>query len=399
MKYESLVAFRYLRSKRKERLISFTTWIAVLGIGIGVMALILVIAVMTGMQDELKNRMLGVSPHILVMSIEGQFREPDRVVQQIKETDGVASATPFVTFVGLGQGTSLISFLAVKGVVPQDAGFLKPMMREGNVDSLKTKNTILVGREAAKELGLLTGDLFNLIVPNAGFSPAGAVPETVRVKVGGVFETGVFDFDNRMAFMSLADTESIIGPGITGVEVKVKDVYAAAAVRNRIMARLGRGYYGRTWIEMNKNLFSALKLEKIALFIILALIILVASFNIISSLVMTVMQKRKDIAILKAMGARNSSIMRIFVAEGLTIGVVGAVFGALMGYGLAEIQRRFGIIKLSSEVYFINVLPMKIDLLDIVLIAGVTILLCLISTLVPAYEASKIGPVEALRYE
>lgn len=396
MKYESLIAFRYLRSKRKEKIISFTTWIAVLGIGIGVMALILVIAVMTGMQDELKNRMLGVSPHIL---IEGQFNQPDLLIRQIKETDGVASATPFVTFGALGQGTRAVSYLGVKGVVPRDAGFLKPMMKEGSVDSLNTKNTILVGWEAARQLGLLTGDVFNLIVPNAGISPAGAVPETVRVKVGGVFETGVFDLDNLMAFMSLEDTEAIIGPGISGVEVKLKDAYEADTVRGRIMGKIGPRFYGRTWIEMNKNLFSALKLEKIALFIILALIILVASFNIISSLVMTVMQKRKDIAILKAMGARNSSIMRIFVAEGLTIGVVGAVFGALMGYGLAEVQRRFGIIKLSSDIYFINVLPMKIDVLDIILIAVVTIFLCLMSTLYPAYKASKIGPVEALRYE
>ena len=187
MKYESLIAFRYLRSKRKEKIISFTTWIAVLGIGIGVMALILVIAVMTGMQDELKSRMLGVSPHILVLSARGEFEEPDRVVQEIRKVEGVASATPFVTFGALAQGSNRVSYLAVKGVLPKDAGFLKPMIKEGAIDSLSRKNGILIGREVAKELGLLPGDVFNLIVPDAGFSPAGAVPETVKVRVVFVF--------------------------------------------------------------------------------------------------------------------------------------------------------------------------------------------------------------------
>jgi lipoprotein-releasing system permease protein len=399
MKYESLIALRYIRSKRKEKLISFTTWIAVLGIGIGVMALILVIAVMTGMQDELKDRMLGISPHILIMGLKGDAAETERIVGQIKSVKGVASATPFVTFGALGQSNGRVAYLAVKGIVPKDAQFLKSMIKEGTLEALERQNSIVIGKEVAKELGLLPGDIFRLIVPDAGFSPAGAVPETVTVRVGAVFETGVYDFDNLMAFISLKDAEAVIGPGISGIELKLRDVYTAQETRKAVLSLLGPGYYARTWMEMNKNLFSALKLEKIALFIILGLIILVASFNIISSLVMTVMQKSKDIAILKAMGARSKSIMRIFVAEGLIIGVTGALIGALLGYGLALIQMHFGVIRLAPEVYFISVLPMKISPFDIILIALTTILLCLISTLYPAYKASRIGPVEALRYE
>ena len=221
----------------------------------------------------------------------------------------------------------------------------------------------------------------------------------MRVRVGGTFETGMFDIDSLVAIMPLADVESTLGAGVTGIEVKVKDVYAAGEVRDRIVRELGPGYFGRTWMEQNKNLLSALRLEKLVMFIILALIILVASFNIISALVMTVMEKKKDIAILKAMGATNRSIMRVFVAEGLTIGVFGALLGTLVGYGLLEVQTHFQIIKLPSDVYYISTLPMKIDHLDVLLIAAVTILLCLLSTLYPSYKASTIDPVETLRYE
>ncbi len=400
MKYETAIALRYLRSKRKDRFISFTTWIAVVGIGIGITAIILVIAVMTGFQDEIRDRMLGINPHILVSrTMQDEVKEPDRVVERLMKIDGVVSASPFINFQAMAQGQSRITGVVVKGIAPKDAGFIKGLMKFGNVDALKEKNTILLGKELARELGLFTGDVFTLIVPFGGFSPAGAVPETVRVRVGGIFETGMYEIDNLMTIMSLNDAEAIIGAGVSGIEVKVRDVYAANEVRNRIARALGPGYFGRTWIEMYKNLFSALKLEKIVMFVILALVILVASFNIISSLVMTVMEKKKDIAILKAMGATDRSIMRIFVAEGLTIGVVGALLGTFIGYGLLQIQTRFQIVKLSKEVYYISTLPMKISLLDIIFIAGVTILLCLLSTLYPSYKASKIDPVETLRYE
>jgi lipoprotein-releasing system permease protein len=398
MRYETAIALRYLRSKRKDKFISFTTWIAVAGIAIGVMAIILVIAVMTGFQDEIRDRLLGIRPHIVIIPDWG-ISDPGRVVERLKRVEGVESASPFIEFQAMAQGPGRVAGVLVRGIEPKDAAYLGRLMKSGSVDALNQKDTILLGKELARELGVLPGDLFTLVIPFGGFSPAGATTETLRVRMGGAFETGMFDIDSLVAIMPIGEVESALGTGITGIEVKVKDVYAAGAVRDRIVSKLGPGFYGRTWMEQNKNLLSALRLEKLVMFIILALIILVASFNIISALVMTVMEKKKDIAILKAMGATNRSIMRVFVAEGLTIGVCGALLGTLVGYTLLEIQTHFQIIKLPSDVYYISTLPMKIDNLDVFLIAAITILLCLLSTLYPSYKASTIDPVETLRYE
>ncbi len=398
MRYETSIALRYLRSKRKDKFISFTTWIAVAGIAIGVMAIILVIAVMTGFQDEIRDRLLGIRPHIVIVPDWG-MRDPQAVVERLKHIDGVTSAAPFIEFQAMAQGPGRVAGVLVRGIEPKDAAYLGRLMKTGSIDALNRKDTILLGKELARELGLMPGDLFTLIVPFGGFSPAGATTETLRVRMGGAFETGMFDIDSLVAIMPLAEVQSALGASVTGIEVKVKDVYAAGEVRDRIVRKLGPGFYGRTWMEQNRNLLSALRLEKLVMFIILALIILVASFNIISALVMTVMEKKKDIAILKAMGATNRSIMRVFVAEGLAIGVVGALLGTIVGYTLLEIQTHFQIIKLPSDVYYISTLPMKIDNLDVFLIAAVTILLCLLSTLYPSYKASTIDPVETLRYE
>lgn len=399
MKYESAIALRYLRSKRKDKFISFTTWISIVGIGIGVMALILVIAVMTGAQDEFRDRILGANPHILISNIEGEIRNSDELAKKVAGVEGVESASPFITLQAMAQGRSRMAGTVVKGLAPKDTYSIARFIKEGSADSLEKGGTILVGKELAQNLGLLPGDVFALIVPDAGFSPAGAVPETVKVRVGGIFETGMFEIDSLLTIMPLSNVQAMVGGGVSGIEVKLKDVYQAGVVRNRIERLLGPQYMGRTWIEMNKNLFSALNLEKVVMFVILGLVILVASFNIISSLVMTVMEKKKDIAILKAMGAANSSIMRIFVVEGLTIGVVGAFLGTVVGSALLEIQRRWEIIKLPSDVYSISTLPMKISPIDILVIAGLTVLLCLLSTLYPSYKASKIDPMETLRYE
>ena len=399
MNYETTIGLRYLRSKRKEAFISFTTWISVVGLAIGVLALILVIAVMTGFQNEIRERILGINPHILVMSINRDIQEPAKLVKTIKEVEGVAHAFPFVSFQAMVQSGRQLSGVVVKGLNAEDIRFMNNLLKEGNTKILDNQGNVLIGKELAKQMGLVSGDVFSVMVPFGGVSPMGAIPETVRVRVGGIFETGMYEIDNSLIIMPLKDVEEIIGAGATGIEIKLKDVYRADAVRNEIGKKLGFEYFGKTWIEMNKNLFSALKLEKIAMFIILALVILVASFNIISSLVMTVKEKKKDIAILKAMGAKKKSIIKIFMIEGIAIGVVGALIGSLSGYMICEIQRRFQIIKLAPDVYYVTTLPMMISVFDVFLIASTTMIICTLSTLYPSYKASKIDPVEALRYE
>jgi lipoprotein-releasing system permease protein len=401
MKYETTVGLRYLRSKRKEAFISFTTWISVAGIAIGVMALILVIAVMTGFQNEIRERILGINPHVLVMGISGDIREPQKIVDAAQGVKGVTHAFPFISFQAMVQSGKQLSGALVKGLNPGDVKFMSRLVKQGSIEALNHKGSILIGKELSKHLGVFHGETLTILVPFGGVSPMGAVPETIRAKVGGIFETGVYDIDNTLVIMSIQDIEAIMGQGVTGIEVKIDDVYRADSIRREIIHRLGpaSGYFARTWIEMNRNLFSALKLEKIAMFIILALIIFVASFNIISSLIMTVMEKKKDIAILKAIGAKKASLMKIFMVEGITIGILGALIGSFSGYILCEIQRRFEIIKLDSDVYYINTLPIMISVLDAFLVASITTIICILATLYPSYKASKIDPVETLRYE
>ena len=242
MNFETSIWLRYLRSKRKEAFISFTTWIAVVGIAIGVMALIIVIAVMTGFQNEIRSRILGINPHILLLNLNGEIKEPEALANTVKGVKGISHAFPFITFQAMVQSGRQLSGVAVKGLNADDVKFMDSLVKEGNISALNKKGNVLIGKELAKNIGLFIGDSLTLMVPFGGYSPMGAMPETVRARVGGIFETGMYEIDNTLIIMPLSDVESIMGIGATGIEVKLNDVYSANETRKELMQKIGPNY-------------------------------------------------------------------------------------------------------------------------------------------------------------
>ena len=422
MSYELFVSLRHLKAKRTQKFISLNTWISVGGVALGVMALIVVIAVMSGFGKDLRDKILGANSHVVVTNISRTGMENyDDIINKITHTEGVNAAAPFIlnqvmlTFGGNSAG------VVVRGVDPdREAGVsdLEKNLVQGTLKMLEDlENTsgeprrdgIILGKELAHRIGLQRNDAVSMISPASRVTPMGLVPKIKLFRVVGIFESGMFEYDSNLAFISMHAAQKFFSMKgkVSGIEIQVKDIERADQVAKDIQSTLGFPYYARDWMRMNKNLFSALRLEKVVMFIILILIILVAAFNIVSTLFMVVMEKSKEIAILKSMGASRSSIMQIFSFQGLIIGVTGTAIGCVGGFTIVPnlneivgfIETLFGITAFPSDVYYLDKLPSEIEYFDSFLIVIFSIVICFVASLYPAWRASRMDPVEGLRYE
>jgi lipoprotein-releasing system permease protein len=409
--FELFIGGRYLRAKQKQAFISLITYLSIAGVAVGVMALIVVIAVMSGFEADLKTRILGGQAHVILMRYGGPIEDYRGVMQRAEAEQGIAGATPFIYSQVMLRTASATTGAVLRGIDPETVGRVMKTLESVKVpetrspgsgeDALNRLPGMVLGRELAKNLGVVQGDVVHLISPRGMLAPTGHVPAMKAFRVTGYFESGLYEFDQTFAYINLHDAQRLLrlGNAVTGIEIRVNDMYQAREVADVLVGRLGTEYYARDWMQMNRNLFKALKLERRVMFIILTLIVLVAAFNIASSLIMLVMGKRKDIAILKAMGATDRSIRKIFVFNGMVIGVIGTSLGLVLGVVLCSLLKRYNIHELTGDIYYFTTqLPVKMEALDVVAIVVAALAICFFATLYPARQAAKLNPVEAIRY-
>lgn len=413
MSYEFFIARRYLKAKRKTGFISLITYFSIIGVTIGVAALIIVLSVMNGFEKEVRSRIIGFDAHIRIRTFHDQgISDWQDVLKKVSSLDHVVGASPYILGKALIKSGKNVDGLFIKGT---DEDRIKTVSDLGKNMVYGTLNLRMVpGPEGAKPLpgivlgrslsdrleALVIGDKITVISPSmttSVFSP----PSVKQFRLAGIFESGMFEYDDSYGYISIKSAQQLfqLGNKVSGIEIKLDDMYQASHVAKKIDQMLGYPFYTLTWFDMHKTLFSWMQIEKWAMFIVLSLIIMVAAFNIISSLIMLVMEKTREIGILKSMGATSQSIMRIFVYEGLVVGVIGTILGSAIGYGLCWAQETYRFFSLPPDVYFINKLPIYMKPTDFIMIGAAAILLSFLATLYPSKRASKLDPVQAIRYE
>lgn len=416
MGYELFIGLRYLRARRRETFISLITVISVLGVMIGVMTLNVVMAVMTGFEEVLRDRLLGINAHIALVKPGDTLTEYGSLLDQVRQERGVVAATPSVYGQVMITAGSRVSGVVVRGIDPDRVGKvidIQRFIKEGSLGALKVARTVdidgrsmslpgvIVGSRLAAQLGVTLGDPVQVVSPLGTPTAIGVVPKVRRFFVAGLFDSGMHEYDATLVYMSLADAQRFfeLGERVSSIEIRVEDVYRAAEVARGIQRRLGLPYWAEDWSRLWPNLFSALRLEKTVYFLVLLLMVIIGAFNIISTLIMVVMEKKKDIAILQSMGATRRSIRKIFLIKGSVIGAVGTLLGVLLGYGLCLLIERYQFIELPKDVFLISTVPVRIYLSNFILVAAASLLVCLLASIYPARHAAKLDPVEIIRYE
>ena len=413
MRYEILVGLRYTRAKRRNHFISFISAISMAGIALGVAALIVVLSVMNGFQKELRARILGVASHVQISGANNQLADWQSVAKLALEDKRVKGAAPFVNAQGMLAAGQAVRGSVVRGIIPEREEQVAEIglhMRAGSLEALRAGEFgIVLGSELARALGVLTGDKVALIAPQGLVTPAGVIPRLKQFTVVGLFEVGMFEFDSGLALLHLEDAQKLyqMGDAVSGVRLRLEDLFASRSVSRDLMARFDRDYFATDWTRSHANFFRAVEIEKRVMFIILLLIVAVAAFNIVSTLVMLVTDKQADIAILRTLGASPGSIVQIFMVQGALIGVIGTLMGVGGGVLLALnidvvvpfLESLFNVHFLAKDVYYISELPSDLQGSDVILIAAVSFVLSLLATLYPSWRASRVNPAEALRYE
>ena len=420
-----MIGLRYLRAKRRQRTISLNTFISIAGITLGVAALIGTLGIMTGFKEDLQAKILGTTAHIIVQERgTNDMKNYTDVIQKIESVPDVIAASPFIFKQVLLSSKSSVQGVILRGIQPKQevqVTDLQANMKFGDLAGLKDPSLhspengralsgqapspsanrpgIILGKELSMRLGVFIGDSINVVSPVGQIKSFTMTPKIRPFTVVGIFESGMFEYDSSLSYISLEEAQKFFGLGdtVTGIQVKVQDVFLAKNISQRLEATLGLNFRARDWMQMNQSLFSALKLEKTMMFLLLVLITLVASFNIVGTLTMIVNEKQREIAILKAMGATPRSIMRIFMLNGLVIGLVGTSIGVPLGYSFLWLIQNYW--TFDASVYYISRIPVHILPLDVLLVATSAILISFVATFYPSWQAAKLDPVSALRYE
>ena len=421
--YEVFISLRYLKAKRRQRSLSVIAFISIAGVAVGVMALIVVMAVMSGFEYDLRNKILGTNAHIWVLRYgERGIEEPAAALAAVREVPGVTAASPFtynevlLTAAGRTAGTVLRGIDLASAVEATDfRKTLKSASAELTAAMASPRpvfppDGIVLGSYLASSLGVSVGSPVDVLLPLGGdLSPLGVMPRMRRFTVVGIFQVGFAEFDSKLTMIAIPTAQQLfrMGPAVSGIEVRVTDIYRAAEVAETVRARLKFPYFTRTWMELNRNFFSALRVERIVMFVILTMIVLVAAFGIISTLIMLVMQKRKEIAVLKSMGATGTSLTAVFIVQGMIIGAAGTILGLLAGLSIARnldpivaaVEWVFGFKAFPQEVYLLDKLPARILWPDVVAITVTAFVISFLATIIPSRQAARVDPVVAIRYE